>query len=123
MSDDHRTPEWLLQHFKDWFDPCPIQGTNGLDIDWKDKTYVNMPYSKPMPWVQKAIEESKKGKRIVLLTRVDPSTKWWLELVAAGFRACFFTGRIKFTGDGSPNFASALWFSPDSRNQDQAAPS
>lgn len=111
MNDDGPTPNWLMQHFKDHFDPCPLHGSGGLDVEWKDKTYVNMPYSNPMPWCKKAIEEAKKGKRIILLTRVDPSTKWWLELVGGGFRVAFFHGRIKFVGDGSPNFASAIWFS------------
>jgi hypothetical protein len=112
MMDDYPTPQWLKQHFDDWFDPCPLGGSGGLEIEWKDRTYCNMPYSEPEKWCQKAIEESRKGKRIVLLTRVDPSTKWWLCLVSAGFRAAFFHGRIKFKdGNSSPNFASAIWFS------------
>lgn len=113
MDDDCPTPKWLLRYFEDYFDPCPLYGKgiiDGLNIEWKDKTYCNMPYSEPMKWCKKAIEEAKKGKRIVLLTRVDPSTKWWLELTANGFRATFFNRRIKFVGEGSPNFASALWF-------------
>jgi hypothetical protein len=115
MSDDHATPKWLMEHFEHYFDPCPLNGHGGLDVEWGQFTYCNMPYSNPLPWCKKAIDEASKGKRIVLLTRVDPSTRWWLELVAAGFRVAFFHGRIKFTGAGSPNFASAIWFSGDMR--------
>jgi succinyl-CoA synthetase alpha subunit len=35
---------------------------NGLDVEWENKTYCNPPYSKPLPWINKAIEENKKGK-------------------------------------------------------------
>jgi hypothetical protein len=109
--DHHATPDWLAKFFEDWYDPCPLHPTfNGLKIDWKDPTYANIPYSDPEPWVDKAIAESKKGVRVILLTRVDPSTQWWLKLVAEGARVATFFGRIKFTGPGSPNFASALWF-------------
>lgn len=112
MNDNVATPNWLMRYFEDYFDPCPLNPepeVDGLKIEWKDKTYCNMPYSKPMEWCRKAVEEANKGKKIVLLTRVDPSTKWWLVLVAGGFRPLFFHGRIRFTGK-TPNFASALWF-------------
>lgn len=114
MSDDHATPKWLMRCFEGWFDPCPLGAQQGgLEALWPDKTYCNPPYSDPAPWIAHAIRAAKAGRRVVLLTRVDPSTEWWLDLVAAGFRVAFFHGRIKFTGGGSPNFASALWFSGD----------
>lgn len=111
MNDDYPTPEWLMKYFKDYFDPCPLKPKfDGLKIKWRNPTYANIPYSDPEAWVKKAIEERNRGIRIVMLTRVDPSTKWWLELTASGARVACFFGRIKFTGTGSPNFASALWF-------------
>jgi len=97
--------------FVGWFDPCPLNSdykTDGLSIDWEDKTYVNPPYSNPLGWVRKAIEESKKGKLIVMLLRVDTSTKWFAELVEAGAHFFWASQRIKFVGKGSPNFASML---------------
>jgi hypothetical protein len=100
-----------MRYFEGWFDPCPLNPmADGLIIDWRDPTYANIPYSNPAPWIDKAIREAKKGCRVVLLTRVDPSTEWWLALIASGARVACFFGRIKFTGEGSPNFASALWF-------------
>jgi DNA N-6-adenine-methyltransferase (Dam) len=111
LTDIHATPDWLMRYFRDWFDPCPLKPSfDGLLVDWKDPAFANIPYSDPAPWIQKAILESRKGCRVVLLTRVDPSTEWWLRLIASGARVATFFGRIKFTGNGSPNFASALWF-------------
>jgi hypothetical protein len=113
MSDEWETPDWLFGLFEGWYDPCPIwaksDNLDGLKSEWKDKTYVNPPYSDPLPWVMKAIEESRKGKRIVMLLRSDYSTEWWQRLHAAG--AHFFGAfeRIKFSGSkGGGKFASTL---------------
>jgi len=38
--------------------------------------FCNPPYSNPKPFIEKAWEDSKHCK-IVLLVKVDPSTKWW----------------------------------------------
>ncbi|GAG08355.1 unnamed protein product, partial [marine sediment metagenome] len=46
--DNWITPEWIKEIFEGWFDPCPYNPNpkiNGLNIEWKDKTYVNPPYS------------------------------------------------------------------------------
>ena len=97
--DNWGTPDWLMDVFSDWFDPCPFNSNpeiDGLKLDWKDKTYVNPPYSNPLKWVDKAIEENKKGKTIAMLLHVDTSTKWYLKLVEAGARFMFIHGRLKY---------------------------
>ncbi len=38
--------------------------------------WMNPPYSNPLPFIEKAWSDSKHCK-IVLLVKVDPSTKWW----------------------------------------------
>jgi len=103
--DNYSTPEWILDIFENYFDPCPLNENpdiNGLEIEWKDKTFVNPPYSKPMPWVKKAIEESKKGKRIVMLLKHDSSTKWYAKLHEANANILLFSKRLKWKryGDG-----------------------
>lgn len=76
-----------------------------------DGTFVNPPYSDPEPWVDKAIEESKKGKRIVMLLRVDTSTRWFAKLHECGAHFAWINGRVHFSGEGRPaNFASMLAF-------------
>ena len=113
QSDLWETPDWLMVHFKNHFDPCPPNPTfDGLKVDWKDPTYCNPPYSNPEPWVKKAIEERRKGVNVVMLLRVDPSTRWYrLLMEEKNIYITFFNRRIKFKGArGSPNFASMLVF-------------
>lgn len=98
--DNWATPSWLMEIYKDWFDPCPLNDNpiiDGLKIEWKDKTYVNPPYSNPLPWVEKAIEENKKGKMIVMLLNIDSSTKWYRKLVESNAHFLWFAERLRFS--------------------------
>ena len=109
--DNYETPSWLMKVFEDWFDPCPMNPelyVNGLEVEWEDKTYVNPPYSNPLKWVEKAIEESKKGKTVVMLLRVDTSTKWFAKLVEAGAEILWFNKRLRFIDNKPANFPSML---------------
>ena len=102
------TPSWLMLLFQDWYDPCPLKGTNGLNREWQNKTYINPPYSNPTLWVNKAILENKKGKTIVLLLKLDTSTKWFLSLQEANAHFITFFGRLKFSNKKSAPFPSVL---------------
>lgn len=109
MSDNYATPAWLMDLFKGWYDPCPLDPNpkvDGLSVEWEDRTYVNPPYSEPLQWVEKAIEEMKKGKLIVMLLRADSSTKYF-QLCQQYGEVLFFGRRIKFNGK-TPYFASML---------------
>jgi|26BtaG_2_1085354.scaffolds.fasta_scaffold03248_9 hypothetical protein len=91
MTDDYKTDKWLMNIFEGWFDPCPINPSfDGLKIEWQKKTFVNPPYSNPLPWVEKAIEENKKGNVVVLLLKLDTSTKWFAKLFEANARLLWF---------------------------------
>ena len=90
--------------FEGWFDPCPLNSNpelDGLMIDWQDRTFVNPPYSKPLDWVLKGIQENKKGKRVVFLLKMDTSTRWFAELKQAGAKFMWISSRLKY-GSGSP---------------------
>jgi len=103
-NDNYATDDKLMEVFGSWFDPCPLNDNpdfNGLEIDWEDQTYVNPPYSKPLPWVLKAIEENKKGYTIAMLLRMDTSTRWFKELQEAGAMFLWINGRLRF-GTGKP---------------------
>ena len=75
------------------FDPCPFPlpaGFDGLTCEWGASSYVNPPFGSiihqgkkkgPTAWARKAIEESRKGKDVVLVYPVD---KWILMLLEAG---------------------------------------
>ena len=83
----------LDAEFKFDFDPCPFpkpDDFDGLTCEWGASNYVNPPFGSimhqgkkkgPTAWARKAIEENKKGKRVVLVYPID---KWVLMLLGAG---------------------------------------
>lgn len=113
-NDDCATPKWLKESlFSDWFDPCPLAiggvfQVDGLSQPWKDRTYVNPPYSEPLKWVKKAIEENKKGKTIALLLKLDCSTKWYRLLCEAEAHFLMCGERLKFGEREAAPFSSVI---------------
>lgn|SRR3990167_1430610 len=98
-TDSYLSDNWILKLFEGWFDPCPYNDSpeiNGLKIEWKDKTFCNPPYSNPLPFIEKAIEENKKGKTIALLLKVDSSTKWFAKLIEAKAHILWINGRLRY---------------------------
>ena len=107
MSNDNwSTPIELITKLDEEFqfndDPCPLQGTGGLDREWGSSTFMNPPYSKPLPWCKKAYEESQKGKVVVGLLRGDTSTRWFHEWVLGKAEIRFLRGRLRFGKSGKP---------------------
>lgn len=88
------TPPELYKQLDDEFhfdfDPCPYpkpEDFDGLTCEWGNVNYVNPPFGSiihqgkkkgPTAWVRKAIEESRKGKTVVLVYPID---KWILMLL------------------------------------------
>jgi site-specific DNA-methyltransferase (adenine-specific) len=114
-NDDVSTPNWLYQELDDEFhfndDPCPLYGKeneDGLLREWGTKTFVNPPYSKPHPWCEKAVIEARRGKIVVMLLRVDTSTKWFHEFVLPFAEIRWVKGRVKFDGKKPAPFASMV---------------
>lgn len=108
-SDNWKTPqdfyEKLELEFGSMFDPCPyshdISKFDGLVIDWKERNFINPPYSKKLKddFVKKAILESKKGKLCVLLIPVSTSTILFHDHILPNKKEIrFIKGRIKFSG-------------------------
>ena len=70
--------------FKFDFDPCPYpkpDDFDGLAVPWGISSYVNPPFKGPTKWVRKAIEEYKKGKKVVFVFPID---KWIHMFIEAG---------------------------------------
>lgn len=100
--------EVLSTEFSFNFDPCPYpkpEDFDGLTCEWGTSNYVNPPFGSiihqgkkkgPTAWARKAIEENKKGKRVVLVYPID---KWVLMLLAAG-SAGSQSGRRSLDGHG-----------------------
>lgn len=110
-SDNWATPkefyDKLNQEFNFDFDPCPLNTSkitpenDGLLIEWGGCNFVNPPYSRDLKekFVKKAIEESKKGKKCVMLLPVSTSTKLFHEHILPNQKEIrFIKGRIKFLG-------------------------
>lgn len=104
---DQLNNEYQFDH-----DACPWpkpDDYDGLTSEWGECTYVNPPFGSiihngkkkgPTAWVRKAIEEHKKGKRVVLVFPID---KWILMLIEAGAKIKNL-GDVKWcaTEDGTP---------------------
>ena len=108
-SDNWRTPKVLYDEYikEGFFDPCPYNSNfDGLKIEWKDKNFVNPPYSKISAFVDKSIEEFKKGKTVILLIPARTDTKYFKKLVDYGVDITFVTGRLHFNNSNSAPFPS-----------------
>lgn len=76
---------------------------HALDVPWSsDFTYLstlwmNPPYSKPYPWVEKANNESKFNVIVVGLLPVNTSVSWFADHINGQANTIYFpTKRIKF---------------------------
>lgn len=107
-GDDWKTPsdlyEKLNQEFNFDFDPCPFQHDlsewDGLEVEWGNSNFVNPPYSKKLKeaFINKAYEEARKGKKVVMLLPVSTSTKIFHEVILPNCEIRFLRGRVKFEG-------------------------
>ena len=110
VHDDWKTDprfydKWnAVYHFD--FDPCPWQHDltlwDGLKIEWGKHNFVNPPYSLELKtaFIQKGIEESKKGKFCFFLLPVSTSTKLFHDLILPNISEPpeFVYRRIPFIG-------------------------
>lgn len=111
LSDAACTPEWLAAMLPVVdFDPCSNprshvrarwswsleKGFNGLKMPWRGSGFVNWPYSDPMPWAQKAIDELRIGRctELIVLCKLDTSTDWWKVING-------YVGEDSMSGSGS----------------------
>lgn len=110
-KDNWATPkefyEKLNQEFHFDFDPCPLNEgeippeKDGLLIDWGGCNFVNPPYSRKLKeaFIKKAVQESKKGKVVVMLLPVSTSTAIFHDYVKPNAKEIrFVRGRIAFEG-------------------------
>jgi hypothetical protein len=124
-SDACNTPLWLASLLPKFdLDPCSNALSNvmsrrriclpedGLAADWGSpkSIWCNPPYSNPLPWVTKARNHDCEQ---LWLVKLDPSTRWWSGLMAAGGHPLLFRRRIQFemangSSSSSTNFCSAF---------------
>ena len=70
--------------------------SNALLNYWYKSNYVNPPYSNIGPWVDKAIEQHRQGKTIVMLIPSDTSVKWFKKAFDSCNEVRFISGRLSF---------------------------
>lgn len=97
-------------------DPCCMEATakapvfytpreDGLSREWRGRVFMNPPYSKPVPWLEKAIAETTEGRAdlVVALIPVSTDTRWFHRLVKDHAELRFIQGRVRFIGwQGTP---------------------
>ena len=110
-SDEWATPKYIYAQAvsKGMFDPCPLGGwVDGLKIEWGKDNFVNPPYSQLKAWVEKSIEEHKKGKGVTLLIPARTDTKAFKLLFDYGSKITFISGRLCFNEANSAPFPSMI---------------
>ena len=70
--------------------------TDGLDLDWAGKVWLNPPYKFPLvqDFIRKLIASP--IEQAVLLTNNATDTQWWHDAANASSAICFHLGRISF---------------------------
>jgi len=113
-NNEIETPDNVLKAIRDefgqFFDPCPFVGKgkrpefDGTTIEWKQVNYVNPPYDKIEPWCVKAIDETRRGKTVLMLVPVRTGTRYWQRYVFPyADQIRFLTGKIIFKGYTTPS--------------------
>lgn len=116
-----QTPQYIRQMVdgfyqgpEPWFDPCPTDPDfDGLKVEWGAKCFVNPPYSNPLPWVQKGVQEygrlftAVKWPEQIWLVRNDHSTQWFRHLVVKATAILLVRKRIQFDHPFLPTTGSS----------------
>lgn len=103
--DDWETPvhikDYIIKTYGEYFDPCPIRSSfDGLSIEWGSVNYINPPYSRKLKeaFINKALEESKKGSVCILLIPANTDTKIFHNIIVPNGVVKLINKRIKFKG-------------------------
>lgn len=135
QSDEWFTPEWLIELARTVLgtidlDPasCATAQTvvkasqyytiqdDGLALPWQGRAFLNPPYSKPLAWVSKALEEyqSRRLTEAIILTGNDTSIKWAQLLLQHAQGLCFPSGRLSHWNPvkekDSPRYGSMITY-------------
>lgn len=88
LNQNWKTPkaiyDGLNKEFNFDFDPCPVNPDfDGLEVEWGNSNFVNPPYKTKIQdaFVEKAFEEWKKGKTVVLLIPVRTASRRWQNFI------------------------------------------
>ena len=111
IRDEYYTPKWIFDALNLGFDLDPCSPgkhksnspatvhysfpQNGLELPWRGRVWLNPPYSKPTPWVDKFIEN---GNGVALL--LTSKAKWFHKLWDASDKIMLLPPNLKFEHQG-----------------------
>ena len=111
IKDEYYTPKWIFDELNLGFDLDPCSPgkhksnspaivhysfpQNGLELPWRGRVWLNPPYSKPTPWVDKFIEN---GNGVALL--LTSKAKWFHKLWDASDKIMLLPPNLKFEHQG-----------------------
>lgn len=118
-SDDYYTPKWIFDALGLEFDldvACPPEGPlftpakafytqadDGLAQPWHGLVWMNPPYSKPGPWVEKWLQHGN-GLALLVITK----SRWFESLWLSDADIAYMYG-VKFHKDGKMASNSIPW--------------
>lgn len=105
FKDQWNTPKHIYEqldkefHFN--YDPCPSSSTfrdfDGLGV-WKERNFINPPFSEVARWIKHGYGESQCGKLCVFLVASRTDTAWFHDYVLPFAKEIrFIRGRLYFT--------------------------
>lgn len=118
-SDDWYTPPYIFEALSMTFnlDPCAPPGgvpwipalhsysieDDGLSQEWHGRVWLNPPYSKPWPWVERLAQH---GNGVALIP-ADTANKGFQRWATTADAHCFLRDRVTFVRMGNDNKTSA----------------
>jgi phage N-6-adenine-methyltransferase len=89
---------------------------DGLKQDWAgERAWMNPPYGRGIgKWMQKALNESRRGAVVMCLVPARTDTRWWHDYAMRG-QVTFLRGRVRFVGarNGAPFPSALVLFKPE----------
>ena len=85
------------------------KGMNGLGKQWNEPTvFMNHPYSQSKLWIPYAVQQQEKyGNEMLLLIKLDVSTRWWKHVATKPWLA--YNRRLRFgNAPSAAPFQSAM---------------
>ena len=122
-KDSVRTPKHiiapLLREFrvKKFYDPVPYnpkfqkgKHKDGLTTEWGRVSFVNPPYSNVKPWFEKAHEQWKQGKTVIIFCKLDNIGSKYAKQFMKGSELRVLSEKVPFPGYGGklPLFHNVL---------------
>lgn len=77
----------------DWVERLQLMAKSNTDF-----AYLNPPFERVRPWMEKCRDEAAKGARILSLTKASLDSNWYQDVVAPNAASWILKDRVKFVG-------------------------